>query len=207
MTGKIAALLMAGVAAVTLAPSASAAPLPNFRIGIQLNDGGCRTEFGTPQFTKFANFGTSATLFASDLNRFDPDCARIFLDPAFGGGLLNSNVDFRIGGRARENNGSEVGPVVFTDWASAGGGPTDPMISDANRFDPDEYQLFLETRPLPPGAGFSDFRFFIFARDAGEGDGPVQFTPWASQNGGPSGWAPDPNKFDPDGYVLGLEVV
>jgi hypothetical protein len=205
--GKIAALLMAGAAAVTLAPSASAAPLPNFSLGIQLADGGCRTELGTAGFTKFANFGPGATPWVGDANRFDPDCARIILNPAFGGGLLNSNLDFRIGGRARENNGSEVGPVVFTDWASAGGGITDPMISDANRFDPDEYQLFLETRQLPPGAGFNDFRFFIFARDAGEGDGEPQFTGWASQNPGPSPLARDRNGFDPDGFVIGLEVV
>lgn len=207
MKTKIAALLMAGAAAVTLAPSASAAPLPNFSLGIQLADGGCRTELGTAQFTKFANFGSSATRPAGDANNFDPDCARIILNPAFGGGLLNSNLDFRIGGVAMENNGSERGTPVFTDWASGGGGPTTSMITDSNRFDPDLYQLFLETRPLPPGTGFNDFRFFIFAVDAGEGDGVPQFTGWASQNPGPSPLSQDRNGFDPDGYVIGLEVV
>ncbi|AUI60209.1 hypothetical protein [Amycolatopsis sp. BJA-103] len=208
MKGKIAALLVAGAAAVTLAPSASAAPLPNFSVGLQLSDGGCRTEFGTPGFTRFANFGgTSATPWVSDTTRFDPDCARIFLNPAFGGGLLRGDIDFRIGGRARDNNGRELGAIVYTPWASDGGGNTEGMITDSNSFDPDEYQLFLETRPLPPGAGFTDFRFMIFARDAGEGDGEAKFTPWASQNGGPSPYAPDRNLFDPDGYVIGLEVV
>jgi hypothetical protein len=104
-------LLMAGVAAVTLAPSASAAPLPNFSLGIQLADGGCRTELGTAQF---ANFGSSATRPAGDANNFDPDCARIIRIPAFGGGLLNSNLDFRIGGVAMENNGSERGTRCYS---------------------------------------------------------------------------------------------
>jgi hypothetical protein len=67
LTSKIAALLMAGAAAVTLAPSASAAPLPHFSTGTQLADNAGRSELGTEQFTKL-----------------DPDSARINLSPAFG---------------------------------------------------------------------------------------------------------------------------
>lgn len=207
LTSKIVTLLVAGAVTVVLAPSAAAAPLPNFAVGIQLADKNGTAELGTEQFTKFANFGTSFSLFAGDGNNFDPDVARINLRPAFGGGLLNSNLDFRIGGRARDNNGQELGNAVFTDWASAGGGTTLDVITDTNSFDPDQYQVILETRPLPPGAGFSDFRLFIIMTDAGEGDGFPAFTGWASGGGGQSPFARDRNGFDPDGIRLGLEVV
>jgi hypothetical protein len=205
LKSKIVVLLMTGAATVTLAPSASAAPLPNFAVGIQLADKGGASELGTEQLTKFANFGSSASLFAGDANNFDPDVARINLKPAFGGGLLNSNLDFRVGGRARDG-GAELGAVVFTDWASAGGGVSD-VVTDANSFDPDQYQVFLETRPLPPGAGFTDFRLFLIMTDAGEGDGFPAFTGWASLGGGQSAFARDRNGFDPDGFRIGLEVV
>jgi hypothetical protein len=205
LKSKIAVLLTVGAATVTMAPSASAAPLPNFALCIQLADRGGTAELGAEQCTKFANFGDSASQFAGDGNDFDPDVARINLKPAFGGGLLNSNLDFQICGQARENNGSELGPVACTDWASSGGG--EARFSDANGFDPDKYRVLIRTRTLPPGAGFNDFRTCIGAFDGGEGDGMPACTGWASGGGGLSAFARDQNGFDPDGFRLLLEVV
>ncbi|MCE7003200.1 hypothetical protein LWC34_10205 [Kibdelosporangium philippinense] len=202
---KITVLLAATAATVTLAPSASATPRPNFALCVQLADGGGNTELGAEQCTKFVNFGPSASLFACDANCFDPDAIRINLRAAFGGGQLNPGIDFRACGQA-DDNGKELGAVQCTDWASGGGGKSG-RISDFNGFDPDRYRVFLETRPLPPGAGFTDWRFSVETFDRGEGNGMPAFTGWASENGGPSRLAVDQNQFDFDGIVLGLEVV
>ncbi|UMP06385.1 hypothetical protein [Amycolatopsis sp. EV170708-02-1] len=199
------ALLAAGGLFVTVAPAtAEAVEPPNFRIGIQLADNGGRGGFGVEQFTGFANFGTSVSQWAGDSNNFDPDGARIDLNPAFGGGRLNQ-IDFRIGGQARDG-GRELGPVAYTPWASQGGGTTD-LITDSNSFDPDQYRLFLETRPLPPGVQITDLRLSILAVDRGAPEGVPAFTRWASQGGGHSGFALDSDAFDPDGFRIGLEVV
>lgn len=93
-----------------------------------------------------------------------------------------SQIDFRIGGQALDK-GSQLGPVVFTHWASQGGGTTD-VITDNDSFDPDQYRLFLETRPLPAGVQINDVRLSIQAVDRGEPDGVPAFTRWASQGGG-----------------------
>ncbi|MEV6910257.1 hypothetical protein [Amycolatopsis sp. NPDC051071] len=204
--GKLGILLVTGGLSLTVAPGmAEAAPPPNFRVGIQFADNGGRSGFGVEQFTGFVNFGTSVSPWAGDSNNFDPDGARINLDPAFGGGVLGQ-VDFRIGGQANDRGGREIGPATYTPWASQGGGSTD-TITDSNSFDPDQYRLFLETRPLPPGAQISDLRLSILAVDRGEPDGVPAFTRWASQGGGRSGFALDADSFDPDGFRIGLEVV
>ncbi len=117
-----------------------------------------------------------------------------------------NQIDFRIGGQATDRGGRETGPVTYTPWASQGGGSTD-NITDSNSFDPDQYRLFLETRPLPPGVQISDLRLSILAVDRGEPDGVPTFTRWASQGGGRSGIALDINAFDSDGFRIGLEVV
>jgi len=198
------ALLAAGGLSVTVSPAIAQAAPPNFRVGIQLADNGGRGGFGVEQFTGFANFGTSVSQWAGDSNNFDPDGARIDLNPAFGGGQLNQ-IDFRIGGQARDG-GRELGAVTYTPWASQGGGTTD-LITDSNSFDPDQYRLFLETRPLPPGVQITDLRLSILAVDRGEPEGVPTFTRWASQGGGQSDFALDANAFDPDGFRIGLEVV
>lgn len=203
------AITAAAVAAATLVPlvstpAAGAATLPNFRAGIQLIDGGGNSGQGVEQFTGTANFGSSSSQFAGDSNNFDPDGARLDLDPAFGGGALNQ-IDFRIGGQARDR-GRELGPVVFTPWASQGGGTTD-VVTDANSFDPDQYRVIIETRPLPAGVVLHDFRFGLSAFDAGEPEGVPVFTGWASTGGGKSAYALDANAFDPDGFRFILEVV
>ncbi|MFJ8914631.1 hypothetical protein [Amycolatopsis sp. NPDC102389] len=197
-------LVAAGGLFLTVAPAMAEAAPPNFRVGIQLADKGGKGGFGVEQFTGFANFGTSISPWAGDSNNFDPDAAKIDLNPVFGGGPLNQ-VDFRIGGQARDG-GKELGTVAYTPWASQGGGTTD-VITDSNSFDPDQYRLFLETRPLPPGVQISDLRLSILAVDRGEPEGVPTFTRWASQGGGQSEYALDANSFDPDGFRIGLEVV
>lgn len=199
------AVLVAGGLALVAAPAAAeAATPPNFRVGFQLADKGGRGGFGVEQFTGFANFGTSSSPWAGDSNNFDPDAARIDLNPAFGGGLLNQ-IDFRLCGQASDS-GSHFGVVVCTPWASQGGGTSD-VITDDNGFDPDQYRMILETRPLPDGIQIHDLRLSVNAVDRGEPEGVPAFTRWASQGGGLSAYALDANGFDPDGFRVGLEVV
>ncbi|MEV0676070.1 hypothetical protein AB0I60_06045 [Actinosynnema sp. NPDC050436] len=206
--GKAATATAVAVAAlvplVVSAPTAGAATLPNFRVGFQLVDEGGRSGQGVEQFTGTANFGSSSSQFAGDSNDFDPDGARINLNPAFGGGTLNP-VDFRIGGQARDR-GRDLGAVVFTPWAGQGGGTSDVM-TDPDAFDPDQYRVIIETRPLPPGVVIGDFRLGLNAVDRREPEGRPVFTGWASGGGGQSAYAFDANAFDPDGFRFILEVV
>ncbi len=109
------------------------------------------------QFTRFTNFGSSASNFAGDSNNFDPDGVRINLNTSLN--TLLGQVDFRIGGQASDNGG-EFGPVLYTSWASEGGGQTG-QITDGNGFDPDQYRVFVEVRPLPAGVVIDDFRLSV----------------------------------------------
>jgi hypothetical protein len=196
----VSVLVAVGTTGLSVAPTATAA-VPDFRVGIQLADGGGESGFGVQEFTAFARFGDSGSEWAGDSNNFDPDAARIELD-------INletlGNRDFRIGGQARDG-GSHLGTAEYTDWASEGGG-TSALITDNNAFDPDEYRLFIDTRPMPAGEHVNDLRLSIRAFDE-DGAGITTFTPWASQGGGRSKFAIDPNGFDPDGFKISLDVL
>jgi hypothetical protein len=185
------------------APASANTDLPNFRFGIQMIDNG--HEVGDMEFTPFLSFGGGCSPWANDTNTFDPDGARINLDPA-PRGVLGSR-DFRIGIQATDRNGSETGPLRWSPWTSEGGGVS-PFAFDANAFDPDQVRVCLEARPLPAGIFISDFRFSIKVVDLGGADqgGFRQFTPWAFDRGGVSPWAFDSNAFDPDGFAVGIEV-
>ncbi len=198
--GGIAAMLATLAAAgFCLAPTAEA-DVPDFRVGIQLADGGGNSELGIQRFTNFARFGDSVSEWAGDANNFDPDAARIELDTTI---QQLAGRDFRIGGQARDG-GSHLGTIEYTNWASEGGGVSD-LVTDDNGFDPDQYRLFIDTRPMPAGEVVDDFRLSIQAIDS-DGAGIPVLTPWAGQGGGRSRFAIDPNGFDPNGYRIGLEV-
>ena len=192
---------VAGVTPTLVAGTPAYADVPNFRLGIQLIDGGGRKGQGAENLTQFLVFGGGATPFTGDSNNFDPDGARLDLNAP--PGLIVGGVDFRFGAQALDD-GAHQGPTLFTPWASAGGGSTG-LVTDDNGFDPDQYRVILETRALPAGTQVSDARAGITAVDGGI-PGVEQFTPWLRQGGGLSPYAFDSNFFDPDGFVIDLQV-
>jgi len=202
----VAALAVVAATVGVQAPASAdvaAASLPNFRVGIQMIDNG--NQIGDAEFTPYANFGGGCSPWAGDTNTYDPDGARIFLSPPPRGGL--AGLDFRIGAQATDNNGSQTGVLQWSPWASAGGGVS-PFAFDTNGTDPDQFRVCLEVRPLPEGVVLTDFRLSIKLVDHRGADqgGVRQFTPWAVDGGGVSPWAYDSNKYDPDGFAVGIEV-
>lgn len=209
ITAGLAAAVTAGVLAIagTVAPAAarpsSTADLPNFRVGIQMIDNG--SQIGDAEYTPYSNFGGGCSPFAGDTNTFDPDGARLFLEPP--PRFTPLSRDFRIGAQVTDHNGSQTGVLQWSPWASEGGGVSD-FAFDTNGFDPDQVKVCLETRDMPAGVVFYDFRLSIKAVDQGSADqgGTRQFTPWAADGGGASPWAYDSNAWDPDGFAVGIEV-
>jgi hypothetical protein len=206
---SLATALAVGVsAALVVAPASAAhADVPDFQIGIQLFDNRGRSGAGVEQFTRPA--GTTEVVndspWAGDDNNFDPDGARINL--LILPDTVLSGLDFRVGAQARDLSEPEDGRIRFSPWASEGRGDTG-VVTDMNGNDPDQYRLFIETRPLPDGAApITDFRLYIVATDTFEPDGRTQFTPFASEGGGRSRIALDLNGFDPDGFRIGLDPV
>jgi hypothetical protein len=200
-------LAVAGAALGLVVPAASAqaADLPNFQVGLQLIDGGGTRGEGPLRYTAPVASGGGSTVGVGDSNNFDPDGARLDLRiPP--GGLSAAGLDFRILGQALDGIGrnAEIGRTVASPWASEGGGSTG-LITDTNQFDPDVYRVEVQVRPLPPGVVINDVRLSIAAFDEGLQAAPV-FTPWLSQGGGMSPYAFDSNFFDPDGFVIGLQV-
>ncbi|GLZ37968.1 hypothetical protein [Actinokineospora sp. NBRC 105648] len=195
------------VAAATLtavavpAASAQAATLPNFRVGLQVADGGGFGGAGVEKFTTYAKFGGSTSDWATDSDYYDPDAVLVDLAAAPSGVL--GAVDFRIGVQARESDG-HLGPAEFTPWASQGGG-TSPLATDDDGYDPDGYRVIVETRAWTAPFTPDDFRLSVEAVDGGIAGVPA-FTPWASQGGGKSQYAIDSDGYDPDGIRVGLEV-
>lgn len=202
-TIALAASTMVMAVGIAQAPASASSDLPNIRLGVQLWDNG--HELGDAKFTPFATFNGGCSVFANDTNTFDPDAIRIFLDAAPRGVL--GDRDLRIGIQVTDRNQTETGPLRWSPWMGDGGGES-LLAFDTNFFDPDQVRVCLETRPLPAGVSIFDFRFYVRAVDDGgrEQGGFAQYTPWAFDRGGPSGWASDSNFFDPDGFAVGIEV-
>lgn len=198
-------IALAGVALVATpaAASAAATDIPNFRIGIQAIDNG--TQVGDPEFTPYATFGGGCSPWAGDTNTYDPDGAAILLQGAPRGTL--GSRDFRIGVQVTDNNGSQTGAIQWTPWASQGGGVS-PYAFDSNGYDPDQFRVCLDVRPMPANVAIYDFRLSVKVVDHGtaEAAGIRQYTPWMLDGGGASPFAYDRNSYDPDGIAIGIDV-
>lgn len=113
---------------------------------------------------------------------------------------------FRVGIQTVDDGGgTQEGDVEYARYASFGGGAS-PWSNDANTYDPDGVRLVLD---FAPSGVLRDRDFRIGAQATDNGltrDGPVRWTPWASQGGGPSPYAFDGNRYDPDGIVVGIDV-
>jgi hypothetical protein len=123
-------------------------------------------------------------------------------------------LDFRLKIQASDAHpGGHAGHVRHTPWASEGGGMSG-LATDENRYDPDYFRVGIDTRPWPKTRrgeqrpSISDFRVGLKAIDLNGGDveGREVFTPSAREGGGTSPWARDSNAFNPDGYMIRLDV-
>jgi hypothetical protein len=175
---------------------------PNFRIGIQLADDAGNADFGQARYTRHVRDGGSIATRAFDADKFDPDAVRVALEVEQS---KTGKNDFRVGAQAYDDNGifgSNTGTAQFTPWASEGGGSS-PLVTDSDEFDPDGYKIILETRPWTSNRTLRDVQLGIqMYDDHGNVAGDEVYTVWASQGGGWTEWAVDPDEFDPDGFKL-----
>ncbi len=83
----------------------------------------------------------------------------------------------------------------------------EPPVTDSDAHDPDGYQVILETRPWTSDRDLQDVRLGIqMVDDHGNVSGDEVSTAWASQGGGWTEFAVDPDGFDPDGFMLLLDT-
>jgi hypothetical protein len=112
--------------------------------------------------------------------------------------------NFRVGIQVADDAGkSAEGEARYTPWAKDNPGSSE-WATDLDWFDPDAVRIGLEvegTNPLGP----IDFRVGGQAAD-GDDVGPVQYTPWASQGGGWTGFVGDSDSFDPDAFRVIVET-
>ena len=177
------------------------------RIGIQLSDDGCSSQFGSTKYTPWASNGGGWSDWASDSNNYDPDCIKLKLEPET---FYSQGKDFRICVQLSDKSpGSHSGATKCTPWASDGGGWSD-WASDDNREDPDYIRVQLQTRDLPDDKYIKDWRIGIQLSDDGCSSqfGTTKYTPWASDGGGWSFWTTDDYGNDPDcvKVYLGAQV-
>lgn len=179
---------------------------PNFRAGLQMSDNGGSSQLGDVLYTDYADVQSySESGWAMDSNNTDPDAARIYLEVEQIDDL--TGLDFRLGVVASDNGAtSQKGIEQFTKWASEGSSWSG-WASDLNGYDPDAYQLILETRTWNSSKVLEDFRLGIQLSDNNNSNtGATQFTPWARDGGGRSDWAGDSNYYDPDSMQIYLGV-
>ncbi len=180
---------------------------PNFRAGLQLSDNGSASQLGDVLYTDYVDVQSySESGWAMDSNNYDPDAARIYLEVEQIDDL--TGLDFRLGIVASDDGAtSQRGIEQFTKWASEGSSWSG-WASDANGYDPDAYQLILETRSWNSPKVLEDVRLGIQLSDNNNSDtGATQFTPWATDGGGRSDWAGDSNYFDFDSMQIYLGVA
>lgn len=193
------------------------------QLGIQVSDHGCRSQLGILEFDGYVSHTYSSwTNWAVDLNYYDFDCARLYLDPA----KSFTDNDFRICIQISpfckndfyppicdENKGN----IACTPWASEGGGWSDwsyYYINNDDGGDLDAIRIKIETRNWPSNSNkyLKDWRAGLQIADARPGQictfqvGEPQFTPWRSSGGGFSGWSFDSDQYDPNCAKIYLGV-
>lgn len=114
------------------------------------NSAGCGDQLGGWQETGWASDGGGAAPWASDSNYFDPNCAKVAIETRD----LPPGVtitDARLGIQASDHGcTAQFGDVRYTPWSSDGGGASD-WATDSNSWDPDCYQLTLDTKVIKIG--------------------------------------------------------
>lgn len=188
----------------------------DFKVSIQFsNHGGSGAGAGAVASTGWAaDVNTTTSPWIGDSDAWDPDGVRVELSlhPTR---TLQQDVRFGMQMADWGLSGSDAGPTQYTPWAgdvAPNDGDSNPAegawAGDSDSFDPDAGRISLNTRPWPhPGRDWYDVRLGIQVADqAGNQPGNVQWTPWASDGGGWSGWARDPDNFDFDVVKLWMQV-
>lgn len=179
------------------------------KVGLQVADKG-HDKVGTARYTGWVDGTATANAsspWAVDTNGYDPDSVRVHLQTESAD--VRAGLDVRVCMEASDDNAtSQFGAKRCTPWASESGGWS-ATATDANGYDPDAYRISVETRMLAAGCMTRDFRIGVRGFDGGATShgGQAQYSPWASQGGGWSGWASDDNNYDPDGFALHLDVM
>ena len=114
----------------------------------QVADQGGTSGFGPKQYTPWASEVTDGnggwSEVALDADAYDPDAVRIKLQtrdwPS-----PRTLKDIRIGIQLYDFAGTQAGPIVYTPWATEGGGWS-PWALDLDGYDPDGVKLKLEVR-------------------------------------------------------------
>lgn len=137
--------------------------------------------------------------YTTDSNAKDPDCGRLnFITQDVSSVPANQSIyseDFRVGIQIAESGNDNLtscqpgqytqqSSVVYTPWASEGGGTSASAFTQYPNNDPDCYLVYYETRALPAGILIKDVQFGVSL-----GNGAMSFTPWARQGGGWSGYS------------------
>ncbi len=131
--------------------------------------------------------GPNGSVYTTDTNQKDPDCARInFITPNVASVDTNMSIysnDFRIGTRLAESESGCTNQidatVMWTPWASDGGGSSPQARGMASSNDPDCVWVHYEVRPMPAGKAIRDVRAGIAS-----GGNSIRYTNWARQGGG-----------------------
>lgn len=120
--------------------------------------------------------------------------------------------DFCIGVRLIDNG--QVGPVVYTPWASQSAltkSGWSKFVSDLDNYDPDGVQIGLIVGKDPHNRVPYDFRLGVGARDFNEAQpGEPKYSPLVSEviavhgKEGETGPAGDLDAYDPDAFAVGL---
>jgi hypothetical protein len=177
--------------------------IEHFRGGVRVEDQG---KPGLPRLTGWSPPTSSASSgTATDENYHDPDGAAIFLEtrpPELPRGwelcvILSEHIGLEpFASGDLECTGDVYSPGMYwSDWAF-----------DQNAYDPDAIQLgLLENSVTSFVIRDLDVRLWVQVIDAGD-VGEAQATPWASEGGGWSPMAMDPNSYDFDGVRVGIEV-
>lgn len=198
------AVLVCGLAAITLGSASTA----DFRLEVQLSDGGIGTNAGTLQATPWAMDGGGDSRWASDGdgNPVDPDAVRIALGTRDG---TLEGKDFRLLVRLKDQGITGDDWWAATPWASDGGGWSDWAYDKRDGGTFDEVQVRLETRDAPGGWRPAPFRVGYQLNDHSKNPsehGVPRYTPVMGQDGD-SPWASDESGHDPDGIRICLDPV
>lgn len=182
--------------------------LPDFKVCIQLSDqatsGG---DAGEERCTRWASDLSAKSDWAYDGNKYDPDAIRVKVEANTAEPeLLLRDKDLRLGIRLTDNNGQEDGPIQYTPWASEGGGWS-PYALDANGYDFDGVQVWIETRDHL-GMRIKDLQVGVQVADGGgaTNEGNPRYSKWLKDGGGWSERATDSDGYDPDAIKISLEA-
>lgn len=118
-------------------------PDRDIRIELQAADGGGSSALGPKQTTPWASEGGGWSGLATDADAYDPDAFRVKIQtrPWMSSRTID---DLRLGLQLFDSNGRELGnSIVFTPWASEGGGWSDYVV-DRDEYDPDGLKIKLE---------------------------------------------------------------